>query len=93
MENQDQKKTKPPVDTTYVILGPTSFEALETYTYTVMPADGVEYYWEVTGGNIMTGQGTDTITIQWTGPTGAITANVISGIGILDTSVGGNLPH
>ena len=93
MENQDEKKPKPPKTTTYTIIGPTTFEALETYTYTVVPADGVEYYWEVSGGNLTLGQGTDTVNVQWTGPVGNLTVNVISGIGILDTNVGGNIPH
>ena len=88
MENQDGKNPKPPRTETYSIIGPTTFEALETYTYSVMPADGVEYYWEVDGGNLMSGQGIDTVSIQWTGPVGNLTVNVISGIGVLDTNVG-----
>jgi hypothetical protein len=91
MENQDEKKPKPPKGGPYTIFGPTTFAALETYTYNVLPADGVEYEWIITGGNIMSGEGTDTIVVQWTGTLGTLTVNVISGIAILDTSLGGHL--
>ncbi len=48
-----------------------------TYTYSVPPIIGTLYEWQVTGGTILSGQGTPQITIQWNnGPTnGAI--NVI----------------
>jgi len=91
MENQNEKKHHAPKGGPYTIVGPTVFDELSTYTYYVMPADGIEYDWEVTGGNIMSGEGTDTIVVQWTGTLGTLTCNVISGIAILDTNLGGHL--
>lgn len=40
------------------------------YTYSVAPIAGTTYLWTVTGGTIVSGQGTPTITVHWTGSGG-----------------------
>ena len=89
MENQDEKKHNKPNDGPYNIIGPTVFDELSTYTYTLVPANGNGAYWEVEGGILTAGQMTDTVTVQWNDTSGQLKANVISDITILDTSVGG----
>ena len=89
MENQDEKRSNPPKDGGYTIIGPTNFEELSTYTYTVMPSNATGYYWQVSGGNLMSGQGTDVASIQWIGTSGVITVGVITSVTVLDTNVGG----
>ena len=43
-----------------------------TKTYSVVPVAGSTYQWIVTGGTILSGQGTATITVQWTSNQGGI---------------------
>lgn len=38
-----------------------------SYTYTVAPVAGSTYIWTATGGNIISGQGTNSIVVQWNG--------------------------
>ncbi len=55
------------------IVGSSNVQALsnETYTYNLGP--GLNYVWTVTGGNIIAGQGTNTIDVDWgTGSSGSV---------------------
>jgi len=65
-----------------------------TSTYSTPNVAGHTYNWTVTGGNIVTGQGTNTITVTWTtaGPgtvsvTQTITASGCSGNNVLNVTV------
>ena len=57
--------------------------------YTVTEVTGSSYVWSVSGGQIIAGQGTSVITVQWntTGP-GAVQVNIDNGsdIVIIDTN-------
>ena len=48
------------------IQGPLNVNVGVQYTYSVIPADGLGYVWTVTGCNIISGQGTPSILVQWT---------------------------
>lgn len=45
-----------------------------THTYTVAPIAGSTYTWTVTGGSTMSGQGTNSITVQWNNGTAGTVA-------------------
>jgi hypothetical protein len=47
------------------IMGPTTICAGNTGTYSVTPVPGANYTWIITGGTILSGQGTDQVTCQW----------------------------
>jgi hypothetical protein len=47
--------------------------ANQTYTYNIPAIAGSTYVWTVTGGTIISGQGTNQITVQWdSGTEGAV---------------------
>jgi hypothetical protein len=48
------------------IQGPLQVNVGNQYVYSVIPADGLTYTWTVSGCNILSGQGTPSITILWT---------------------------
>ncbi|OWY24839.1 hypothetical protein C7N43_27915 [Sphingobacteriales bacterium UPWRP_1] len=48
-----------------VISGNNMACANQTYTYSTPAITGSTYNWTVTGGTIISGQGTNTITVQW----------------------------
>ncbi len=48
-----------------------------TYTYSVTPTTGAQYFWSVTGGNIISGQGTAQITVLWYAGSGLGQVNVL----------------
>jgi len=49
----------------------------QTFYYNIPPFSGATYTWTVTGGNILTGQGTETVGILWgSGPSGQIVVDV-----------------
>lgn len=48
-----------------VITGPSSVCLNGDYTYSVEETSGITYNWIVTGGSIVTGQGTHQITVHW----------------------------
>jgi PKD repeat protein len=69
----------PIIPSTVNIDGPTDLCEYETETYTVPKWLSVYYDWQVVGGTIISGQGTNTVVIHW-GPagTGIITLNYYS---------------
>jgi len=71
--------TIPIISPTVMIAGKTSFCENAVETYTAPKWMGVYYHWQVTGGTILLGEGTNTITVKWGGPgTGTITLNYYS---------------
>lgn len=57
-----------------VLSGNTDVCANGIYTYSVAPSAGATYNWVLNGGIILTGQGTNTINVQWNnGTTGSVT--------------------
>ena len=50
----------------YQIQGPLNVNVGAQSTYSVIPADGTSYAWTVSGCNILSGQGTSSIIVQWT---------------------------
>lgn len=69
----------PIISPTAVVSGPTVVCQNETATYTLPKWPGVYYDWQVGGGTVVSGQGTNVATIQWgPGPTGTITVNYSS---------------
>jgi hypothetical protein len=75
-------------DPVYTIIGPTGVLAGQVDVYTVNPADAISYNWTVTGGVIVSGQGTPSIIVDWTDPgTDAnveLQMNTLSGLVIID---------
>lgn len=66
----------PIISSNGVINGPEIVCAGETATYTLPKWLSVVYDWNVTGGTILDGNGTHTVTIQWgSGPAGSIDVN------------------
>ncbi len=49
------------------IIGADSVNQLQIVDYSVAVNQGVNYYWEITGGDILNGQGTNSVQIQWSG--------------------------
>lgn len=47
----------------------------QTETYTA-PAGGSSYTWTISNGTILTGQGTNTITVAWSNGTGSVSVNI-----------------
>ncbi len=47
------------------ITGPNGVETLQTYSYTVSNQDNYSWHWMADGGTIISGQGTNTVEIQW----------------------------
>ncbi|HAD14777.1 MAG TPA: hypothetical protein DCF33_20305, partial [Saprospirales bacterium] len=71
--------TVPIIPATTLINGANDVCQNSTNTYTVDKWISAYYNWQVTGGTILAGQGTNTVTIQWgPGPTGTITLNYYS---------------
>ena len=61
------------------IQGPLQVNVGNQYVYSVIPADGTAYYWTVTGCDIVSGQGTPSITVNWTlVGTGSIQVDVLT---------------
>lgn len=48
------------------IQGPLNVSINVQYVYSVTPADGLGYLWTVSGCEIVSGQGTSSITVLWT---------------------------
>jgi PKD repeat protein len=71
--------TVPIIPATTLINGAIDVCQFATATYTVQKWISAYYDWLVTGGTILAGQGTNTVTIQWgPGPVGTITLNYYS---------------
>lgn len=69
----------PIIAPTSVVSGPTVVCQNETATYTLPKWPSVYYDWQVGGGTVVSGQGTNVATIQWGfGTTGTITVNYSS---------------
>jgi hypothetical protein len=71
----------------YCIVGPTSVNIGDQDIYSLTPADGISYIWTVVGGEIVNGQGTPSITVNWTasGPHDVqVQVNTINGIVVID---------
>ena len=65
------------------IQGPLQVKVGDLSNYSVIPADGTSYVWTVVGCNILDGQGTPAIDVQWTIPgQGSIQVAVTTGSGI-----------
>jgi len=57
------------------IVGATEADDLQIYSYSVSNEEMFDYHWAVAGGNIVSGQGTNGIEIQWgSGPEGMVSA-------------------
>jgi len=65
---------EPPPIITGSISGPLDVLESSTDLYTVNPPSGFYFEWNVNGGTIIEGQGTDSVTIQW----GAVGSGIIS---------------
>lgn len=93
---------------TPVITGPTPVcESINgsTATYSTPDIAGHTYIWVVTGGNISTGQGTNTITVTWTTPgaasvsvtetitAGGCSANVVKAVTVTPKPVTSSITH
>ncbi len=64
------------------IIGPLTVCPNTTASYTTSLISGYTFNWVVTGGTIASGQGTDTITVNWgSSGTGTITLNSLNGCG------------
>lgn len=48
-----------------VVIGASNSCAGDIHTYSVAPSAGSTYIWTVTGGSILSGQGSNSITVQW----------------------------
>jgi hypothetical protein len=51
--------------TTPSIIGPSTAESLSTQTYSTSSQTGATYQWTATGGAVLTGQGTNQVTVTW----------------------------
>lgn len=64
------------------IIGPLTVCPSTTASYTTSPISGYTFNWVVTGGAVASGQGTDSITVNWgSSGTGTITLNSLNGCG------------
>ena len=64
------------------IIGPLTVCPNTTTSYTTSPITGYTFNWVVTGGAVASGQGTDSITVNWgNSGTGTITLNSLNGCG------------
>ncbi|MBQ20608.1 MAG: hypothetical protein CMD31_07615, partial [Flavobacteriales bacterium] len=64
------------------IIGPLTVCPNTTASYTTSPISGYTFNWVVTGGTVASGQGTDSITVNWgSSGTGTITLNSLNGCG------------
>lgn len=64
------------------IIGPLTVCPNTTTSYTTSPISGYTFNWVVTGGTVASGQGTDSITVNWgNSGTGTITLNSLNGCG------------
>lgn len=61
-----------------LITGSPSVCAGSTVTYTTPSVSGISYSWSVTGGTIVSGQNTDSATIQWSSTAGTGSVKVIA---------------
>lgn len=70
------------------ITGPTNnLSTNDTYGYKINPHHNHTYHWNVINGNIINGQGTDSIAVQWLTPgSGQVEAILFSPIGCADTT-------
>lgn len=69
----------PIISPTAVVSGPTVVCANETVTYTLPKWPSVYYNWQIAGGTLVSGQGTNVATVQWgAGPSGLITVSYSS---------------
>ena len=67
--------TIPIISATTTISGPIEVCLGDIETYTVPKWQGTTYDWQVTNGNIISGQGSHSVTVQWTADPGMITVN------------------
>lgn len=78
----------------YEIQGETNVILYEEYSYNLVPSDCTSYSWLITGGNIISGQGSQSIVVVWdiVGPGQVqVTAQPPSGdqiIVVIDTMAG-----
>jgi len=86
----------------YEIDGPDSIINNYVAGYCVVPQDAATYNWVLTGGNIVCGQGTAAVIVQWTViGEDSIEVDLTNAQGMLinsitlpvDVSSGGNTPH
>jgi choice-of-anchor A domain-containing protein len=69
------------------LAGPASLCTNTTATYTVTPTNYAIFDWVVTGGTIVSGQGTSSIQVNWTSATtGKVTLNVTNAAGCTSSS-------
>ena len=76
-------------DPNITILGATTTNAGDVDPYTITPVVGSSYAWSVSGGEIISGQGTDIITVHWDSDNpGSVAVNIDNGsdIVIIDTN-------
>ena len=68
------------------LLGSNSATPFQTSTFSVPQQPGNTYDWTVTGGNIISGLGTNSITVQWGGVgSGNVTLNINQGVSCVGT--------
>ena len=73
----------------HFINGPTRVAVGSVAVYNVIPDDSYTYYWYVIGGIIQSGQGSSSITVLWSNPTGGhvgVDVMDVSDIIVIDTS-------
>jgi len=84
------------------IIGPDTIIANYFAGYTVTPQDAASYTWAPTGGDIISGQGSGAVIIQWgaAGPGNLevdlddARGEIINSVSIpIDIQTGGNTPH
>ena len=82
------------------IIGQVNTQPYQTETYSVSSQSNCTYNWTVNNGNILSGQGTNVITIQWgnygTGQVNVTVANTSSSCSSssqVSVNIGGNLPN
>ena len=74
--------TDPEIPVIGVISGKKEVEASQTYTYSVTDHASYIYQWSVDGGDLVSGQGTSSIEVQWgSGVSGLISASSESDLG------------
>jgi hypothetical protein len=75
----------PPITTS--IQGPTTVDPHQNSIYSVSTSIGVLYNWSVTGGTIVSGQGTSTVTVDWGSSGGTLTLGETNNYGTTGQSL------
>ncbi len=80
--NQLKLKINLPPARPSAITGPTIHSNIEFATYSVVEVPGVTYIWSITGGALInSGQGSNTINMQWGGSAGVVSVVAANGCG------------